>query len=307
MNTSNQSYPSPDLIDSWAENLWMECRSVEVQASRMIENGMRPRMGVRYIPGSCYVEFAPKGMPAFYGYWQPARNTPAPLVVHTPGYGAEIAIHPDLVLQGYNVLHINPLGYMTPQGPDETKMRDGEWPVLADTVQSKGEKGYRQWLINCMLGIQWANQQNTVMQDRIAFFGTSQGGGAALLLASLYRGKGARCAGAEVPFLTGFALKDETAQSEIYNRIASGIERGPDPAAHRQALGFFDTISHAHRLDMPILLTAADQDHTCPPATINALYQNLSGTKLIFQLHGRGHTWSPEFQTILASWLRLYA
>lgn len=307
MSTPGRPYPSPDQVDIWVEDLWNEGQTRQFRASQMIENGIRPRLGVRYVPGSAYVEFEPEGMEKFYGYWQPARNSPAPLVVHTPGYGAEIAIHPDLVLQGYNLLHVNPLGYMTPQGADETKMRDGEWPVLADTVLSRGEKGYRQWLLNCMLGIRWARQQETVMQDRIAFFGTSQGGGASLLLSSVFKGRGARCAGAEIPFLTGFALTEETAESEIYGRIVSGIEHATDPAASWQAIGFFDTISHAHRLNLPVLLTTADQDHTCPPAAIHALYRHLPGTKLICQLHERGHTWSSEFETLLGAWLRLYA
>ena len=68
----------------------------------------------------------------------------APLLVHTPGYSAEISTHPELVSLGYNVLHISPLGYATPNGPDETQKRDNTWPVLADTISSHGEKGYKQ-------------------------------------------------------------------------------------------------------------------------------------------------------------------
>ena len=52
-------------------------------------------------------------------------------------------MHPELVGAGYNVLHVSPLGYSTPTGPDETKKRDGNWPVLPDSALSGGTKGYR--------------------------------------------------------------------------------------------------------------------------------------------------------------------
>jgi len=303
---NRNSYPSPTEIDRWAQELWAQGQSLRFEAGQMIENGFRPRLGARYLAGAHYIEFEHNGR-KFYGYWQPCLKGPAPLLIHTPGYGAEITLHPDLVLAGFNVLHVNPLGYMTPNGADESKRRDGDWPVLPDTVLSESGKGYREWLLDCLVALRWALRQKSVLPDRIAFFGTSQGGGASLLLASILRDYGARCVAAEVPFLTDFRLAAKLATSEIYNRIAKTLAEQPQPERSWRLLGFFDTISHAHRLEMPVLLTLGGQDRTCPPETIASLHEKLAGTRLLYSIHDRGHSYTPEFQALALAWFRLYA
>src|SRR5699024_5939561 len=130
-------------------------------------NGFSDHLGVRhYSEEFKYVRFSPLGMDCFYGYWQPARSTPAPLVIHVPGYGAEMSTHPALVNAGYNVLHICPLGYVTPEGSDESKKENDDWPVLKETILSNAEKGYKYWLDNCLMAIDWAMKQPEVLKDR---------------------------------------------------------------------------------------------------------------------------------------------
>ena len=129
---------------------------------------------------------------------------PAPLLIHLPGYGAEMSAHPELVAAGYNVLHINPLGYATPNGPDETKVVNGAWPVLPETVTTCGKKGYCDFLTQAVAAARWACAQPCVQANRLATLGTSQGGGTALLLGSLLAGRGVKAVAADVPFLTDF-------------------------------------------------------------------------------------------------------
>lgn len=60
---------------------------------------------------------------------------PAPLLVNLPGYGSYISSHPQINDDNYNILHISPLGYVSPAGPDRTRaMEDGNWPVLPNTA-----------------------------------------------------------------------------------------------------------------------------------------------------------------------------
>ncbi len=59
----------------------------------------------------------------FYALFQPALGGPWPLVVHTPGYGSEISLHPEIAFAGYNVLHIQPMGYMSPSGAQPGALR----------------------------------------------------------------------------------------------------------------------------------------------------------------------------------------
>lgn len=304
--TALKHYPLPEEIDSWAESILAEADSTPCEAEVLELNGFSHSLGVYYAAGEFrYVRFTPQGGTPFYAYWQPAWSKPAPLLVHVPGYGAEISTHPDLVQQGYHVLHISPLGYATPHGPDESRKVDGFWPVLPDTIASGGESGYREWLLHCALAIRWARQQEGVPADRISFFGTSQGGGGALLLGSLFRDRGARCVAADVPFLTNFPLLLETRQGD--DPFKKGFAKLDNPAMGWRALGFIDTLSHARRLTMPVLLTAGELDEITPQDTIASLFEALPGTRSYTLLKGTGHRYTREFSHLAAAWFRMYA
>lgn len=301
-----QHYPNPDAIDAWLDGIWREAQQAACETELLDEQGFGPHLGIRHMRRYAYVRFTPQGRDPFYGYWQPAHATPAPLLVHTPGYGAEMSVHPDLVAQGYNVLHVNPLGYVTPSGEDSSKKREDSWPVFQETLESGARKGYHLWLQDCVLAIRWALDRAETLPDRVSFFGTSQGGGASLLLGSLYHGRGARCVAADEPWLVDFpramSCKPDWAQSLHERMAALG-----DAAPVWRALGTIDALSHAHRLDVPVLLTAGSADDTCPPPTIEALFDKLPTTRLYCHLDGQAHGYTREFVTLAAAWFRLYA
>ena len=298
-------YPDAEEVDTWLKGILDEAAGVGYDAEILDLNGFTPQFGVRHLGYFRYVRFLPEGMEPFYVYWQPALSGPAPLLVHTPGYSANVSAQPDLVMQGYTVMHVNPLGYMTPEGPDESKRADGYWPVLPETISSGGKKGYREWLLNCALAIDWAQRQPDVIPRRFSFFGTSQGGGCSLLLASLYKDHGVRCAAADVPFLTNFPLAKKLG-SPSYNEIFAAME-----AMENEAPGWYglvvDTLSHVHRLNIPVLLTAAGDDTSCPVETIESLFARLPGTKTYCFLANREHGHTREFIPLAAAWFRLYA
>lgn len=300
-------YPHSTEVDAWMEGIWQTAQGIECEVELLGEQGFVPRMGVWHMKGIQYVRFLPQGMDPFYGYWQPAPSHPASLLVHTPGYGAEISVHPDLVMRGYTVLHVNPLGYMTPSGPDESKQRDETWPVLPDTYLSGAERGYRLWLLNCALAIRWAQGREEVIPDRVSFFGTSQGGGGSLLLGSLYQGRGARCVAADEPFLVNFPLCVAGGQVEWAGELSEGIAEVENPSDAWRALGFIDALSHAHRLTVPVMLTAGGDDATCAASSIESLFEVLPDTKMYCHLEGQGHGYNQDFIALSAAWFRLYA
>lgn len=304
-------YPEPDEIDRLVARLWEDAVSIPFEVEVLEEQGFRHALALRHMQGFAYVRFEPEGMAPFYGYWQPAPSQPAPLLVHTPGYEAAMQIHPDLVARGYNVLHVNPLGYTTPEGPDESKRPDGEWPVLAETLFMGFDHGYRRWLINVMQAVSWAQEEEGVLPDRLAFFGTSQGGGASLLLGSIFRDQGVRCVAADEPWLVHFpgyrALQPDWAQrSAETGDIFEAIAQVDDPGALWRELGKIDALSHAHRLTMPVLLTAGGDDAACPPDSIRELYERLPATKSLTYLYGVGHGYTQAFPHLAAAWFRLY-
>lgn len=299
-----EHYPSPAEVDAFAAALVERARRVRWEAVPSEHPVHTHQYGVRHAPGVSYVEFSRDGGHRFHALWQPAPSSPAPLLVHLPGYGHEMSAHPELVAQGYNVLHVSPLGYASPTGPDLERMRDGIWPVLPETIDTDGEGGYAEWFVDCLVAIEWALDHQSVARGRVSLFGTSQGGGAALLLGSLLGPDPVRCVAADEPFLTHFPLAHSRGAYALADE-ARGLLA--DPVRAWKVLGRFDTLSHAHRLTMPVLLTAGGADLTCPPETIEALFERLPGTRSLTWLDGVGHGYTPQFVHLAAAWFRLYA
>lgn len=303
-DSAAKCYPSAKDVDAWLESIWNLVETTRFRAQLLDDQGFSHNLGIRHMPGFRYVRFSPDGMSEFFGYWQPALASPAPLLVHVPGYGAEMSAHPDLVAAGFTVLHISPMGYSTPKGSDTAKQRNGTWPVLPDTIRSGGREGYRVWLANCAMAIRWAMEQSEAIDGRISFFGTSQGGGGALLLASLFKGRGVRCVAADVPFLTDF---QGACERGAYAMVTDALRAADDKESAWRAIGLVDTLSHVHRLDIPVLLTAGGADQTCPPHTIETLFARLPGTRSYTYLKDTGHRYTTQFVPLATAWFRLYA
>ena len=250
-----------------------------------------------------YVRFEPQGRSAFYGYFQPCFDKAAPLLIHTPGYGAEMSIHPELT-DAFCVLHINPLGYVTPSGKDESKMTmNGLGSVYPDTILSGGRGGYFDWLSDCVAAIEWARNRPEVLKDRLTFFGLSQGGGAALLLSSIYSGRGTKCVAADQPFLTDITLADGRGAYGMGHELYKHLEKKDI----MDALFNFDTINHAHRYDFPVLLTSGGRDSVCPAETVQNLFSKLVGTRSYTHFEHLEHGYNKEFVMLAKAWFHIYS
>jgi len=301
----DQPYPASQEVDQWCRDLVDESERASCSAELSAGDPWPFTLGVRHHDGHDFVTFT-AGDETFYGFWQPALSGgPAPLLVHLPGYGAEMSAHPELVAAGFNVLHINPLGYNTPAGPDESKRPEGEWPVLPDSAATFGEHGYRDFLRHALLAIGWAKALPCVQADRLGVFGSSQGGGTALLTASLLRDYGIKAVAADVTALTNYPLVHELGVDGSYAHFALARvtaecpERLPDAW---RALGYVDTLRHAHRLTMPVLLTGGALDTTTPIPSIRSLFDKLPGTRSYTEIAGQQHRYSPLFLQLAKAW-----
>lgn len=300
------AYPNPSEVDAWAEHLLRSTDKIEIDGTYLDYNPISVSFGNG--PNTLvnkYVEFhASDERKVFYGYWQPALNQPAPLLINLPGYGGSISQHPQIADLGYNILHISPLGYVTPQSTNaELALPDGNWPVLPNTAAGRSG-GYDEWLSDCLLAIRWAVQQPGVLSDRFSFFGTSQGGGGSLLLASILGAERVRCVCADLPFLTDFP------GSQLLGAAYSILAPVYDEIPHEKfwnRLGYIDTISHAHRLTMPVMLSSGGMDETCPPETVERLFALLPGTKQYTYLEHQIHTHSRSSMYLFSTWLKMYA
>ena len=204
-------------------------------------------------------------------------------------------------------MHINPLGYATPQGPCR---EDTTWPVLPDSVRSLGEKGYVDWLTDAAVAIRWAlSQPKRSAQSLWVFSGTSQGGGTALLLGAFLPIKVAGLLRLTSPFLTCFPLAYEHKDvPSAYGMAFETLDKLPENARAQawNAIGNIDTLSHKHRLKMPVLLTSGETDWVCPPYTIEALFSALPATRSYTMIAGQEHGYTVPFLHLAEAWFRFY-
>lgn len=303
-NKSFACYPSTTEIDLWAAQLLQKSRDTEITGTFTGDNPITHAFGNG--PNSLinqFVRFETGGGHTFWGYWQPAMKQPAPLLINLPGYGGYISMHPQINDDNYNILHISPLGYISPEGAHmEIATEDGNWPVLPNTAMGL-PGGYEDWLLDCLTAIRWAKEQPGVLPNRLSLFGTSQGGGGSLLLASILKDH-VRCVCADLPFLTAFPLTNLTGEAYgLLKEAHSNVEE----SLFWNRLGYIDTISHSHRLTMPVMLSSGGKDIICPPATIEFLFNRLPGTKQYTYLEENVHTHSRQSMILFRSWLALHA
>jgi cephalosporin-C deacetylase-like acetyl esterase len=190
----------------------------------------------------------------------------------------------------------------------EEKKVNNDWPVLPETVITAGARGYRQWLTQALAAVLWARTLPGVQADRLGTFGTSQGGGTALLLGSLLTGYGVKAVAADLPFLTNFPAVYLMKNRGAYELAFSALEGLTAAQQHDawRALGYIDTLSHAHRLTLPVLLTAGSVDDTTPKETIRSLFDQLPGIRSFTEIAGQGHAYTVPFIPLVTAWFGMY-
>ncbi len=297
-------YPSSAEIDKWIESIRIDAENADVKAEFIGDNGLRCDFGDFYMSYNNLIKFTVGDTVPFYGLWSPVMNGPAPLVVHLPGYGAELSCSNGVQQDGFNALFLSPLGYWGPQGYDENNLPGGVRMVLPDTITSGAQRGYRDWLYQVAAAVMWAWKQPQVIADRVSFFGTSQGGGTSLLAGSMFLNHGTRCVACDEPFLTNFPMADFTC---AYGIAKQHFDMAEDKSKAWNALGHVDTLSHLHRLKFPALLTAGEIDEGCPPETVKSLFDRLDCTKMLYFMKNRNHSYNYDFLQLAKAWFRLYA
>ena len=298
-------YPEPEEIDAWTDQVWADAHTRTGRGELLPDAGWTNNFG-DYQARTQIVRFEYEGLPTFYGVWQAAISGPAPLVVHLPGYGGELSVHPPMAACGFNVLNLSPMGYWTPKGFDESK-RDkatGSWPVLMDTLRSDRKHGYADWLQCVVCAVEWAWTQGSVIPGRVSFYGTSQGGGTSILAGSLFRDHGIRCIASDEPYLTDYPLSNLRG---AYVILTYAVREQSSPEEAYRKLAVVDTLAHTHRIHCPILVTTGTADVVCPPETVRKLDARLDGTHAMVTFEGRPHGYAFEFARLAETWLKMYA
>jgi len=138
--------------------------------------------------------------------------------------------------------------------------------------------------------------------SRIATAGGSQGGGLSLVAAALNPRVGA--VAADIPFLCHFRRALAVSDSYPYKELDDYLLRHPDREASMwRTLPYFDVLNLANRIRCPVLISVGLRDLVCPPSTIYAVYNHLSGPKEIAVYPAHGHAVPEIHVTRRLAWI----
>ncbi|MFD5203652.1 acetylxylan esterase [Streptomyces sp. NPDC058375] len=137
---------------------------------------------------------------------------------------------------------------------------------------------YRRLITDAVRAVDAAQQLSRVDPDRIVTAGHSQGGGLALVAASLVP----EVAGvvAREPFLCDLARGATLCDEAPFADIARFLRVHPDKEQQvLQTLAYVDAVNHARRGTAPAWISVALMDTICPPSGIYAAHHHWSGPK----------------------------
>ena len=137
--------------------------------------------------------------------------------------------------------------------------------------------------------------------EKVASNGGSQGGALSVVCAALE--PRIACCASCFPFLSDYKRVWDMDCSGAYSEIRDWWFRKYDPLHERESeffntLGYIDIQNLATRIKNPILMSVGLRDQTCPPSTVYATFNKISGRKKILVYPDFGHEdlngWSDE-------------
>jgi cephalosporin-C deacetylase len=140
--------------------------------------------------------------------------------------------------------------------------------------------------------LDWASEQPEVDSSRICASGGSQGGGLAMIAAAL--SDKPAIAIAHIPNMCQMDFGVLNSSSSLAE-AAAFIERFPHHLETvLDTLSYYDNLNLAHRIRIPILVTAGLKDPITMPETIYAAYNRIQSEKTIIPYPFSGHVVTGE-------------
>lgn len=239
---------------------------------------------------------------------------PLPAVVQYHGYsgGREIPLNNVYAQAGYAHFELDTRGQGWGGGSTFETTPDDDPRAGLTSAPGKLTQGlldprdhyYRRLITDAVRLLQVAAASSFCEGMGLVVTGISQGGGLALAVAGLANRVGIRLAGVspDVPFLCHFERAVEIADEPPYTEIAVYLQAYPHNIGRAfWTLSHFDGANFAKRISAPALFSVARNDHVCPPSTVYAAYNALTGPKEIAVYPFNGHEGGMRHQT----WRRL--
>lgn len=241
----------------------------------------------------------------------PGTDEPAPLVVEYLGLGGGRGLpHDHLFWASCGFAHFlmdsrgQGSGWRAGDTPDPWPCGVGGDRFFTRGLQSADEYYYRRFFTDAVLAVDAARQAPGVDASRVAVAGISQGGGTALVVASLRDDIDAVVA--NVPAFGRFPLAVSLAEEGPYWELANflGIQRAMTGQAFK-TLEFFDTANLMENAKAPALISIGARDVLVPPQSIREAIEFYGGPIDVVEYPFNGHEGGSSVHQLLeVDWVR---
>jgi cephalosporin-C deacetylase len=246
------------------------------------------------------IDFAVLGgrrLNGWLAYPEGARRLPG--FVWIPPYGFESLLPNEYgTREGFVSLSFNFFGQ---DGFHQEKYQPGNG-YFADGAGDPATWVFRRMFADAFVATRVLQAQIEADEDRIGAMGMSQGAGLATWLGAWCPVVRAVCA--DMPFL-----------SDIRNTLSGDVYRYPlrelidfterEPVGFERlmnTLGYYDTVHHATRCQVPTHVSLGLKDPACRPHTVRMMFDALAGRKML-RTYDWGHDWHPSMIENNRQWL----
>jgi len=244
------------------------------------------------------------------GGWQETSRGAG--LVYLPGYSwgnpppDSDSVYDDVLTLGLN-LHGNPSdhAYRHPRSVG------GEY--ITQGIDSPHTYIFKNIVLHCIRALEVLAVQEDVDPERVAIGGMSQGGGLSLVCAALSAVP--KLCFADMPWLCDLdralslidpsRYKPGMAVPDSRNIIRQYAEEHPEKADQVfKTYRYFDPLSHADNIKIPVQCSAGGRDPSCRPPTIYSVYNEITSDKEMIYLPHTGHEIVPAMREAHERWIR---
>lgn len=167
-------------------------------------------------------------------------------------------------------------------------------------LENRDEYYYKRVFIGCVRAVDFLVSLPQCNPERMAIHGGSQGGALSLITAGL--DSRLKFVAPMFPAMCdhyGYLYNRAGGWPHLFrgfdnpNRIPEKIETAP----------YYDVVNFARILKAPVKMGLGFNDETCPPTSMFAAYNVLTGVKEMNIYPRYGHQWIPEFDQLSSKWL----
>ena len=222
-----------------------------------------------------------------FGWYSVPRDRPGPFpaLLYVPGYISDPPLQKAWSKRGYAVLSVAPRGKIG----SNAQYNPGYPGLLTHNLADRNTYAYRGFYVDAVRGVDFLLSRAEVNPGAVGVFGSSQGGGLAIVVAALHTQIAAVSAG--VPFLCGILESSELTSTYPYYEIRDYLRMHPEQRdAVAETLSYFDGMNFAPRITCPIIVNLGLHDNICPPETGYAVFDALgSSDKRLYPYEKFGH------------------